>query len=262
MKNLVPSVLSILMMFPMVACKTNAQYDAGVAGATSAAQANAVKAANFMISVQKGVGAGTTLEVVKFARDNANLVVFSMNSGGPNVYYAIDISQYTAGANVGAYVLSHDVYYGLTDNGNGTFSCNAGTCFNASGPTSSTMVFEKTNVTPKDLDKAASFVEAYQVETMASNIASEYGLSDERSIKVAKLAASWDKLSKTRALTNADADAFSHELAGVSIADMENAEKAMVGGSMSEMNSVLAKAAEVNGTTSENMQSIMMKLFF
>jgi hypothetical protein len=97
---------------------------------------------------------------------------------------------------------------------------------------------------------------------MAAKLASEFGLSDDRSIKVAKLAASWNKLSQTRALTNADADAFSQELSGVSIADMENAEKAMIGGSMSEMNAVLSRAAEVNGTSSENMNAIMMKLFF
>lgn len=270
MNKFTMSVLSLTMAWSMTACKTNKQYNdavdaankSGYSSGQSDAQANAVKAANFLVSVQKGAGIGTTIETVKFAKDNANIVVFSINSGGPNMYYGVNISQYTAGSNVTAYILSHEIYFNLTNNGDGTFSCNAGTCMNASGPTSSSMVFEKTAGSSKDLDKAAAFVESYKIESMAESIASQYGLSEERSIKVAKLASSWDKLSKTRALTNADADAFSQELAGVSIADMESAEKAMIGGSMAEMNSVLNKAAIVNGTSPENMQSIMMKLFF
>jgi hypothetical protein len=254
------------------ACKTNKQYNAGVDAATTAgyasgqsdAQANAVKAANFMIGFQKQViGSGSgTVTFVKFAKDNASIAVFGFENAGTTVYYGINVANYTAGADINVYASTNEVYGGLTSNGNGTFSCNAGTCFNFSGPTSSSMVFEKTTASSKDLEKAAAFMEAYQVETMAANLSAQFGLSEERSIKVAKLASTYNKLSQTRALTNADADAFSQELAGVSIADMENAEKAMIGGSMAEMNAVIAKAAEVNGTTTENMNSIMMKLFF
>ena len=269
MKNL---SLVLVLAVSLTACKTNKKYNADVAAANAAgyssgqadAQANAVKAANLMIELQSMVGLTTTLSVVKFGKDNANFVVIKAEGGGPTQYIAIDVSTYTTGTSWAAYLTGGaTVFANLTNNGNGTFSCSAAAgCANLAGPVSSSMVFEKTTVSSKDMDKAAAIVEAYNVESTAAGIAAQFGLSEERSLKVAKLAASWEKLAKTRALTNADADAFSYELTGVSISDMENAEKAMLGGSLSEMNAVLNKAAEVNGTTSENMSAIMMKLFF
>ena len=127
---------------------------------------------------------------------------------------------------------------------------------------STNMVFEKTIASSKDLDKAAAFVESYKSERLASNIASEFGLSEERSTKIAKLAATWEKLSKVRGLTNEDADAFAQELAGVNFAQINKAVSSMEQGSASEMGELVSKAAEVNGTSSENMSAIMMKLFF
>ncbi len=265
MKNL---SLVLVLAVSLTACKTNKKYNADVAAANAAgyssgqadAQANAVKAANFMVSLQAS-SPSSTYSVVKFAQDNADVVVISFGSG-PVMYAAVDISDYTTGTNANTYAMTHPVYINLTNNGNGTFSCNAGTCMNASGPTSSTMVFEKTTTASKDMDKAAAFVESYRVETMAAGLASEFGLSEERSLKVAKLAASWDKLAKTRALTNADADMFAQELAGVNFAEINSAEQSVMNGSMTELNSIITKAAVVNGTSSENMSAIMMKLFF
>ena len=265
------------MTLAVVACKTNAQdatnvaaataagqasgYASGNAAGTSAAQASAVKAANFMITLE-GYNPAETWTTVKFGKDNGNFVVFSGVNGSVTTYYALDISNYTAGTGLIAYITTNTFYAYLTSNGNGTYSCNAGTCQNLSGPTSSTMVFEKTTASSKDLDKAAALVESYRVETMAANLASEFGLSNDRSIEVAKLAASWSKLAKTRALTNSDADAFAQQLAGVNFAQINSADQAMMNGSMNEMNAIITKAAEVNGTTSENMSAIMTKLFF
>jgi hypothetical protein len=267
--------LVLLLAVSLTACKTNKKYnadvaaakDAGYASGMSDGEAKAIKAANFMAAIQATVGPSATATAVKFAQDNANLLVFTFVSGGTTINYAIDISQYTTGTDINTYAMSHEVYVGLTNNGNGTFSCIAANgCVTLTGgvPTAanSSMVFEQTAISSKDMDKAAAFAEAFAVDKMAANLSAEFGLSEERSLKVAKLAASWEKLSKSRALTNADADAFSYELTGVSIDDMENAEKAMMSGSMTELNSVIAKAAEVNGTSSENMSAIMMKLFF
>ena len=268
------------MTLAVAACKTNAQdaanvaaatasgqasgYASGNAAGTAAAQANAVKAANMMIAIQTSIGSSSeVVSVVKFAQDNANLVVLKDVNGSTTTYLAIDVSTYTTGTTWSAYVATKPtLYVDLTANGNGTFSCNISTCITWTGATSSTMVFEKTTTSSKDLDKAAAIVEAYQVEKMASGIASEFGLSDDRSIQVAKLAASWSKVSKTRALTNADADAFAQQLAGVNFAQINSADQAMMNGSMNEMNAIITKAAEVNGTTSENMSAIMSKLFF
>jgi hypothetical protein len=265
-KVILPSILSISMSLAMSACKTNAQYNAGVEAAKkdgyssgqADAQANAVKAGNLVIELQKEYGGMTNFELVKFGKDDANYAVIKANS----TYVGVDISHYSAGTLWSAYAPTASIFLNLTSNGNGTYSCGAGCVQLGNGPATTSMVFEKTTESMKDLDKTAALVESYNVEMMASNLSSEFGLSEERSIKVAKLASSWEKLSKTRALTNADAESFSQELAGVSIADMENAEKDLQNGSMSKLNDVLSRAATVNGTTSENMSMIMMKLFF
>jgi hypothetical protein len=249
----------------MVACKkkfTQADLDAANASGYSAgqteAEGRAIKAANFLAELQEA-NPSLDYDIVKFGKDNANYVVLSYDG----TYAAIDISQYTTGTDALTYIFSGvGVYDNLTANGDGTYSCVAGTCTGVSGPTSSTMVFENTTSSVKDLEKAAAFIEAHKVESLASSLSAQFGLSEERATTVAKLASSFEKLSKSRALTNADADAFSKELAGVSIAEMESAYKSMTEGSTSELNAVLEIAAEVNGTTSENMAVIMNKLFF
>ena len=272
MKNvLLPVSLSVAML-SMVGCVTNAQnatdvqnatnsgYASGHAAGQASAQTNGEKAGNLAIQLQKAYGATDTFQIIKFGQDNANYVVIQVG-GGTTTTFAIDISSYVAGTTYASFVSTTSAFFGLTNNGNGTYSCGAGCTQAGNGPATTTMTFEKTAGETKDLEKAAALVEAFQVETMAGNLASQFGLSEDRSIEVAKLATSWNKLSKTRALTDADADSFSHELTGVSMADMNNAEKALADGSTGPLNAVLVKAAEVNGTTPENMSTIMMKLF-
>jgi hypothetical protein len=277
-------VLVLALSLSFTACKkkyTQADLDAaraagystgnaaGVATGTAAGlatgQANAVKAAALISSLYGvvGVGAGFDFELVKFGKDNANVAVIKYNFDGQSMVFAVDVSNYTYGTEVTSYLTTNPTYVNLMDNGDGTYSCNVGTCFSFSGihPVTN-MVFEKTIATSKDLDKAAAFVESYQSERLAANIASEFGLSEERSTKIAKLAATWEKLAKVRGLTNEDADAFAQELAGVNFAQINQAVSSMNQGSTTDMGALVAKAAEVNGTSSENMSAIMMKLFF
>ena len=264
--------LALAMAASMTACKTNKQADkmaadakaAGYASGQSDAQANAVKAAGLISALYEGIGSDfVDVQLVKFGKDNANYAVIKVVTGGPTIVFAIDVSNYVYGTDFNTYLASNSGFYNLSDNGNGTYSCNSGSCYTYGGmPTSSTMVFEKTNGSVKDLEKVAAFAEGFKVDRLADGLKSQYGLSEERSIKVAKLATSWEKLAKTRALTNADADAFAKELAGVNFSEIDSAVKGMSEGNLNDMNTVIAKAADVNGTSIENMSSIITKLFF
>ena len=234
-------------------------YASGNADGQAAAQANAIKAAGVITAMYNDLGStNNNFQLVKFGNDDANFAVISYVNLGNTAYAAVDLRQFTLGSSWNAFAAANPtaVMTGLTNNGDGTFSCNAGSCYNGYGATSSSMIFEKTAGTTKDLDKAAALVEAYKVDTTASNIASEFGLTAERSIQVAKLASAWSKLSKSRALTSADADAFTQEAVGVNLAEINNA-----GNSPEAMSSLIEKAAERNETTSENMTLIMTKLF-
>ena len=263
------------MILAVTACKTNAQdaadaaaanasgYSSGQAAGTASAQADAIRASGFITALYTSLPSTSyTFQLVKFGQSDANFAVIKV-TGGANETFAVNVANYTTGTNYLTYVSTNPSFFNLTANGDGTYSCKSGTCTNYLGAaTSSSLVFEKTGGSVKDLEKAAALVEQYRTEALAAGLASEFGLSDDRSIEVAKLATSWEKLSKTRALTNADANSFAQELAGVNFSQINNAAKAMVNGSTGEMNSIIIKAAEVNGTTSENMSAIMMKLFF
>lgn len=263
---------ALSMTVAMTACKTNKQADkmaadakaAGYASGQADAQANAVKAAGLITALYEGIGSGIVdVQLVKFGKDDANYAVIKVSTAGPSIVFAVDVSNYVYGTDYNTYLSSNSGFYNLSDNGNGTYSCNTGTCYTYGGaPASSTMVFEKTGGSVKDLEKAAAFVEGFKVERLADGLTSQYGLSEDRSIKVAKLATSWEKLAKTRALTNADADAFAKELAGVNFAEIDSAVKGISEGNLNDMNTVIAKAADMNGTSIENMSSIIMKLFF
>jgi hypothetical protein len=264
--------LALSMAAAMTACKTNKQADkmaadaraAGYSDGQSAAQANAIKAAGLLTAIYEGIGSGfVDVQLVKFGKDNPNYAVIKVTTAGPSIVFAVDISNYIYGTDYNTYLSANTGFYNLSDNGDGTYRCVSGTCFSYGGaPASSDMVFEKTNGSVKDLEKAAAFAESFKVDRLADGLKSQYGLSEERSIKVAKLATSWEKLSKTRALTNADADAFAKELAGVNFSEIDSAVKGMTEGNLNDMNTIIAKAADVNGTSIENMSSIIMKLFF
>lgn len=244
-----------LALVASVACKHSPEP-------TPQEEQNAAKAASFVLALNASVSTDVAYEVVKFGRDNMNYVVVkSKDASGSTTYFAVDIRGYNSGMSATGFMQTAPGYFNLTSNGNGTFSCYHCTTYGGAS-TSTTMVFERTSGSVKDLEKAAALAETYAVETMAENIAAEFGLSEERALKVAKLSKSWNKLSKTRALTNADADAFAKELAGVTIGEMQGAYEDMTEGSAASMNDVLERAAAVNGTSPENMSQIMAKLFF
>ncbi len=244
----------------------------GYGSGYAASQSNASKAANIAAGLQFQVDTSfhvLSVALVKFAQDDSNYAVYSVTNiySGYSEYYALYVPSFTSGMTYDSYLMNaNTTEYGyLTNNGDGTFSCQSCNFYPGGGNgaqiVSSNMVFETTSGTSKDLEKVAAIMEALQIDKMSSYVASQFGLSKDRSVVVAKMATAWNKLAKTRAVTDADADAFTKQLTGVSMTDMNKAEDAMRVGNLSPLNDVLSKAAAVNGTTSENMANIMNQLF-
>jgi hypothetical protein len=117
------------------------------------------------------------------------------------------------------------------------------------------LLFEETSLTNKDTLKRAAVVEQYLVVEMAKQVKAKFGLSAERSLKVAKAANHFRKFSSKRALTSEDTNAYVVELIGT---DLKSIEKAYEAGSMK---SVLEKAASKNGTSPEKMAEVLAKHF-
>ncbi|MBY0515923.1 MAG: hypothetical protein K2P81_03370 [Bacteriovoracaceae bacterium] len=124
------------------------------------------------------------------------------------------------------------------------------------------LIFEETSMTSKDLEKRAAATEKYLITEMGKQIAVKFGLSTERSFKVAKISNHWRKFSTSRAVTADDADAFSEELIGANLKEVEVAVKASMKGETNDLNSLLSKAAAQNKTSPEKISMMMNELFF
>jgi flagellar biosynthesis/type III secretory pathway protein FliH len=123
------------------------------------------------------------------------------------------------------------------------------------------MLLSETSLTNKDTLKRAAVVEQYLVVEMAKQVRGKFGLSAERSLKVAKAANHFRKYSSRRALTAEDTNAYAEEILGVNFKAIENAYSQSMKGDISGLNSVLEKAAEKNGVSPEKMGEIVTKLF-
>jgi flagellar biosynthesis/type III secretory pathway protein FliH len=117
------------------------------------------------------------------------------------------------------------------------------------------LLFEETSLTNKDTLKRSAVVEQYLVAEMAKQVKAKFGLSVERSLKVAKAANHFRKFASKRALTNEDTNAYVVELIGT---DLKSIEKAFDAGSMK---AVLEKAASKNATSPEKMAEVLAKHF-
>ena len=186
------------------------------------------------------------------------VVVYSDDTG----YVAYDIANYRVGQSWSTYANNADyqevyVYDWYTDYWGEVFY--VGTAYNNDffGTYAGEFVFEQTETTIKDLEKAGAIKEAYKTAKVSELLSAKYGLSEERSEKVAKMMSQWEKLSKQRQMTDADANVFSKEVLGVDIASAQ----AALGGQNSDggltLDSLIEKAAEVNGITPEHMNGLV-----
>ncbi len=117
------------------------------------------------------------------------------------------------------------------------------------------LLFEETSLTNKDTLKRAAVVEQYLVVEMAKQVKGKFGLSAERSLKVAKAANHFRKFASKRALTAEDTNAYVVELIGSDLKAVEAAAEA------GNMKSILEKAASKNGTSPEKMAEVLAKHF-
>ena len=117
------------------------------------------------------------------------------------------------------------------------------------------LLFEETSLTNKDTLKRAAVVEQYLVVEMAKQVKGKFGLSAERSLKIAKASNHFRKFASKRALTNEDTNSYVTEMIG---ADLKTIESAYQSGNMKV---VLEAAAEKNGTTPEKMAEVIAKNF-
>ena len=120
--------------------------------------------------------------------------------------------------------------------------------------------FEKSEATSKDLAKIAAITEGVKISKTAEFLSSEYGLSLNRSMDVAKLSQAWKKASK-KGMTDAEVDSFSTELLGFSLTEGKAAVSDSIQGDVESLDSLVEKAAVTNSISPEHAKALMTKMF-
>lgn len=123
------------------------------------------------------------------------------------------------------------------------------------------LILSETSLTNKDTLKRAAAVEQYVVIEMAKQVKGKFGLSSERSLKVAKAANHFRKFSTKRALTAEDTNAYATEIIGSNFTQITKAYETGMKGDLGAFNAVIEKAAEKNETSPEKMALIVTKFF-
>jgi flagellar biosynthesis/type III secretory pathway protein FliH len=123
------------------------------------------------------------------------------------------------------------------------------------------LLLEESSLTNKDTLKRQAVVEQYLVVEMAKQVKGKFGLSDERSLKIAKAANHFRKYASNRALTADDTNAYATEIIGSDFKSIESAYSNTLKGDVSGFQSVMEKAAAKNGTSPEKMTEIVTQLF-
>jgi hypothetical protein len=109
--------------------------------------------------------------------------------------------------------------------------------------------FSEDQESSKDLESIGSRIDSTEVESIKDSLLS-YGLSVERTEKLAKLMTSYKKISNKRALNASEKDVFTKELLGMTF---DNAAKEMV----ENYDGLIETAAERNGTFPEAVKELV-----
>lgn len=119
-------------------------------------------------------------------------------------------------------------------------------------------LFSETTDSGKDLELIGANMEEVHADRLGEVLIANYGLSTKRAQAVAKNISAYQKLSSKRALTEKERNFFSTELLGV---NFKNAKNALTSGNAQDLNDLLEKAADKNGTSPEQISSILTELF-
>lgn len=123
------------------------------------------------------------------------------------------------------------------------------------------LILSEVSMTNHDTLKRAAAVEQYVVVEMAKQVQGKFGLSAERSLKIAKASNHFRKFSSSRALTAEDTEAYASEIIGTDFDSIAEAYKQGMKGDLSAFSEVISVAAEKNETSPEKMMEIMTKFF-
>ncbi|OFZ77159.1 MAG: hypothetical protein A2451_16505 [Bdellovibrionales bacterium RIFOXYC2_FULL_39_8] len=110
------------------------------------------------------------------------------------------------------------------------------------------------------MEKIGGIEEELKVSKMSEYLTAEFGLSEKRSTDIARLTSEWSQLSKTRSMTDADANSFAVEIFGTGIDTLKNGFQKSIEGDKTDLDKLIEQAAEINEISPEHMNKIVSKI--
>ena len=109
----------------------------------------------------------------------------------------------------------------------------------------------------KDLEGVGALMERESVSSLSEKLVANYGLSNERAEKVARLTSSYAKLATKRSLTDSEMNSYTQELLGMNYNEAQRAVEGTMQGDSNAYNRMIERAASKNGLSPEQVQSVM-----
>ena len=109
----------------------------------------------------------------------------------------------------------------------------------------------------KDLESLGANKESLDNEELSYNLEENYGLSEERAASVAKITSSFKKIQNKRSLTSKEMNIYTQKVLGVNYDAGKKALEAHIQGDSADMEAMMERAADVNGTSPEAVTELV-----
>ena len=120
-----------------------------------------------------------------------------------------------------------------------------------------TYVFEEVMSGKKDLEKLGSEFEAMENTDIQDHLSANFGMSDDRAHKIAKIVGSYKRIQNKRALTEREMNTFSKQVFGFNYNKGMDAVSKHIQGDSSEMDTLIDQAAEKNEMSPEAIKELV-----
>lgn len=105
-----------------------------------------------------------------------------------------------------------------------------------------------------------AILEKYLVSSIQEQLAKSYGINQERSLAIARLANKMISTTSHRELAASETSAMAQEVLGSDLTAIESAVSASMKGDKTKMDAVVKKAADLNKISTKQAEAIMVKL--
>ena len=123
------------------------------------------------------------------------------------------------------------------------------------------IVFSHADSGSVDMEKLAALKEKHYLNQISMQLQATYSLDRDAASKIARVAHQFNKVSGSRNMSEKDAKAFSKELVGFDLALVRGAVKDSMKGNSSKLNELMNKASKTMGTSPEQLNKMILKIF-